>query len=142
MKKILFILLITFCPFIMNDSQSLGSPSGDSSNSPQAQYGIYGEVYWPASGTPYNAVESPEVKIYKIVSGSWVYQGSAYASACGYYTYETSGTGTFKAEVAGNYYLRDYPNCTSRTDYSYYAGSSQTTIRIWDSWVEVDVKCN
>lgn len=142
MKKFLFFLLIIFCSFTVTNSKTYKSVLDKKCNTAQTQYGLYGEVQWPVSGSPYNAVESPEVKIYKLISGSWVYQGSTYASACGYYTYETNGMGVFKAEITGYYYLRDYPNCSTRVDYGYHAGSGQGTIFLWNSWIVVNVRCS
>jgi len=108
----------------------------------KSSYGIYGEVLWPVSGSPYNALESPTVYVYKYVNGSWVYHGSTTASACGYYTYDTGGIGTFHVTVGNYYYLRSYPGCATRVDYGMHAGSGDGTVTVWSPWTMTNIRCS
>lgn len=107
-------------------------------------YGIYEFVFWPVSGTPYNVVESPTVHVFKWVNGSWVSYGSTVASMCGYYTYETGGTGTYRALISNSdyYYLRSYPDCTIRTDYGIHAGSGDGQVTFSSPWTQVNARCS
>lgn len=153
MKKSLFLLLFFFFSVIScnkeeNSADYCGKQESTKNNfsanaaSKVSSYGIYGEVLWPVSGTPYNAVESPTVYIYKYINGYWVYQGSTTASICGYYTYNTGGTGTFRAIISNYYYLRSYPGCTTRVDYGMHAGSGDGAVTIYSPWTTVNIRCS
>jgi hypothetical protein len=150
MKKILFIFSMVFffftqCSKDENMPIEVMNPPCDScaqGGLKSGNYGLYGEVLWPVSGTPYNAVELPTVLIYKWVNGSWSYLGSTGASACGYYTYAVSETGTYRALIQGYYYLRTYPGCATRVEYGWHAGSGDGVIYIWNSWIVVNVRCS
>lgn len=109
-----------------------------------SNYGIYGFVFWPVSGTPYNVVESPTIHIFKWVNGAWVSYGNTIASACGYYTYETGSTGTYRALVNSIdcYYLRSYPGCSTRADYGVHAGSGDGQVTILSPWTQINVRCS
>lgn len=150
MKVLLFFVLM-FCSFIepnISESVSKGeNPEagelGSSLKSPLAnEYGIYGEIVWPVSGTAESAIESPVVTIEKLVNGSWIYHGTTYASACGYYTYDTGGTGEFRAVVGGYYYMRTYPGCATRVSYGWHAGSGEGNVTYWTPWRVVNIRCS
>jgi hypothetical protein len=107
-----------------------------------SDYGIYGRVGLPVTGTISSIVESPTVYIYKMIGGVWTYQGSTNASICGYYTYNTNGYGYYKAQISGYYYLRS-PDCTTQVDgYYLHNGSGDGYVTILSPWTVVNVRCS
>ncbi len=147
MKTSLFFVFVLISLIGLSSDKSFSKNENESSkalsSAPKSnEYGIYGEVVWPVSGIPENAVESPVVIIEKMVSGSWVYHGTTYASACGYYTYDTGGTGKFRAVIGGYYYLRSYPGCATRVDYDWNSGSGEGIVTYWTPWKVINVRCS
>lgn len=100
-----------------------------------SDYGIYGTVYYPCG----DIVASPTVHVYKYQGGQYVYHGSTTASACGYYTYDTGGTGNFRVYVSGTYDLR-YAPCGSIFDNESVAGDNYGSITIWSPFIQLDIQ--
>ncbi|MBC8465212.1 MAG: hypothetical protein H8D63_02485 [Parcubacteria group bacterium] len=97
-------------------------------------YGIYGTVTY-AGINPDSVVDKAVVRVYKSTGGgNWTYIGQTTASACGYYTFDTGGIGTFRAVVDGRYDLRTMP-CQSVYDNERVGGDGQGTV----SWVDPQV---
>ncbi len=102
-------------------------------------YGIYGTVTY-AGVNPDSVVDKAVVRVYKEVgSNNWVYQGQTTASACGYYTFDTGGTGNFKAVVDGTYDLREMP-CESVYDNERVGGWGIGNVTIWNPQKVVHVR--
>ena len=102
-------------------------------------YGIYGTVTY-AGFNPDSVVALAVVKVYKHTGGgNWSYIGQTTASACGYYTFDTGGIGTFMAEVDGRYDLRTMP-CESIYDTERVAGNAQGRVRLRTPQVVVHVR--
>jgi hypothetical protein len=92
-------------------------------------YQLRGTVYYSIDGAlPYSTVE-----IYKWDGSSWVFHGSADTDACGSYTYDTGGPGTFKAVVPFNLYNVAEYYCGYPTTCAYASGE------YWDG-VEVSTE--
>jgi hypothetical protein len=102
-----------------------------------SSYGLYGVVTYPGSGV----VISPVVTIYKSINNTWVYQGTTTASACGYYTYDTGGTGNFKAVVSGYYGLRNSP-CGTHFANESVGGFNVAYVSWWNPQTKMDVSTN
>jgi len=129
MKKIaalLMVFLLVVC--VIQERTAIADPS--------SSYGIYGTVTYPGG-----VVAGATVTISKYQSGSYVYHGTTTASACGYYTYDTGGTGTYRAYVSGYYPLR-YSACGSIFDNEQVAGSNTGAVSIFNPQVQVDVGTN
>lgn len=102
--------------------------------SARSSYGIYGVVTYPGSAV----VISPTVYIYKWNGSTWVYHGQTPASACGYYTYDTGGTGTFRAEVGGYYGLRN-ASCGTHFANEQVGGWQSGYVSWWNPQLRIDV---
>lgn len=100
-----------------------------------SSYGLYGVVRYPGNGVVANAT----VTIYKQMNGQYVYQGQTVASACGYYTYDTGGTGNYRVVVHRNYYSLRYASCGSIFANESVAGDVFVTIWWWNPQTQVDV---
>lgn len=125
------LLTLTLLPTLNAHKTEAAAPAAASS------YGLYGVVTYPGSAV----VISPTVNIYKLVNGSWVYHGTTIASACGYYTYDTGGTGNFKAAVNGYYGLRDSPCGTHFADEPV-GGFNVAYVSFWNPQTQMDVPTN
>ncbi len=90
-------------------------------------YGIYGTVlYWN------DPVQSPTVYVDKWNGFTWVYIGSTPASMCGYYTFDTGQSGTFRVRVAGTYGTREGGSCEAGLTPHYLSGSDTEFVNGWD----------
>ncbi len=104
---------------------------------PSSNYGIYGTIKYPQA-----VVAGANVTIYKDQGGgSYAYHATTTASACGYYTYDTGGTGTYRASVSGYYPLRDSP-CGSVIGSEQVSGLNIGVVNWLNPQVQVDVVTN
>jgi len=99
-----------------------------------SSYGIYGTVKYPGNGV----VVSPIVTIYKQKNGQYTYYGQTTASACGYYTFDTGGTGNFRVVVSGQYSLR-YAPCGTVFATDPVAGDEFGYVSLWNPWLLLDI---
>jgi hypothetical protein len=110
------------------------TPAAKAAPAAASSYGIYGVVTYPGSAV----VISPTVSVYKWNGSSWVYHGSTIASACGYYTYDTGGTGNFMARVDGFYGLRN-ASCGTHFANEPVGGWQSGNVTWWNPQLRMDV---
>lgn len=123
---LVFFMVIFASAFLTVESRAFGTNTICSPPKITSSYGLYGTVTYPGNAV----VASPVVYIYKQQGGSYQYFGQTLASACGYYTFDTGGTGTFRVIVSGTYNLRN-SSCGTIFDNEPVAGDAFGTV----NWV-------
>lgn len=106
-------------------------------------YSIYGTATF-AGSYPDSVVNNARINVYKdLGGGQWQYHGSTTASACGYYTYGTGESGTFKAVVVqDDYDLRSLSSCGSVTDNVNAEGYGIGTVTWLNPEIVVNIPCD
>ena len=99
-----------------------------------SSYGLYGTVYY---SFPLSVASNATVDIYKLTWGGWSKVGSTVTSSCGYYSYDTGSSGTYKVVVDGSYKHRDKPCGTLHSNES--MADSKETILL--SWKQLHLYC-
>lgn len=100
-----------------------------------SSYGLYGTVRYTGGGVVSNAT----VEIWKQSGSSYVYIGSTLASACGYYTYDTGGTGNFRIIARGTNVPLRADTCGNIFAYESVAGDNFGSVTWWTPLKQLDV---